>query len=49
MVSLEFPEILGMSDRITVISNGYVTRFLSREEATAEHNMMRGMAALKYT
>ena len=36
MVSSEIPEILGMSDRIMVISEGRVSGFLTREEATQE-------------
>lgn len=36
MVSSELPEILGMSDRIMIIREGYVAGFLGREEATEE-------------
>ncbi|MCL7454022.1 MAG: sugar ABC transporter ATP-binding protein [Anaerolineae bacterium] len=36
MISSELPEILGMSDRILVMSEGRVATILSREEATQE-------------
>jgi len=36
MISSELPEILGMSDRILVLSKGRQTAMLSREEATQE-------------
>lgn len=36
MISSELPEILGMSDRIIVMSGGMITGELSREEATQE-------------
>ena len=36
MISSELPEILGMSDRIMVLSKGVQTAILSREEATQE-------------
>jgi rhamnose transport system ATP-binding protein len=36
MISSELPEILGMSDRIIVMREGYVTGHLSRAEATQE-------------
>lgn len=36
MISSELPEILGMSDRIYVISNGKLAGQLSRDEATQE-------------
>ncbi|HEX2622886.1 MAG TPA: ATP-binding cassette domain-containing protein, partial [Phototrophicaceae bacterium] len=36
MVSSELPEILGMSDRIIVISAGRITATLNRDEATQE-------------
>ena len=36
MISSELPEILGMSDRIMVISKGVQTAILSREEASQE-------------
>ncbi|MBX3061902.1 MAG: sugar ABC transporter ATP-binding protein [Anaerolineae bacterium] len=39
VVSSEMPEILGMSDRIMVICEGYVTGFLSHAEATQEKVM----------
>ncbi|MGI6176283.1 MAG: sugar ABC transporter ATP-binding protein [Christensenellales bacterium] len=36
MISSELPEILGMSDRIMVVSGGKVTGFLNADEATQE-------------
>jgi len=39
MISSELPEVLGMSDRVMVISNGQVTGFLNRAEATQEKIM----------
>ena len=36
MVSSELPEILGMSDRIVVMSEGRVAAILEREDATQE-------------
>src|SRR5688500_3231400 len=37
MISSELPEILGMSDRVIVMREGYVTGELSRAEATQEN------------
>ena len=39
MISSEMPEILGMSDRIVVMSEGRVTAILDRSEATQEKIM----------
>lgn len=39
MVSSELPEVLGMSDRILVMTNGQIKGELSREEATQEKIM----------
>jgi len=39
MISSELPEILGMSDRIYVVSGGRISGELSREEATQEKIM----------
>jgi ABC-type sugar transport system ATPase subunit len=39
MISSELPEILGMSDRILVMSEGRVAAILNREEATQERIM----------
>ncbi|MCF0063945.1 sugar ABC transporter ATP-binding protein [Dyadobacter chenwenxiniae] len=44
MISSELPEILGMSDRIMVISKGKQTAILSREEATQELIMKYAVA-----
>lgn len=43
MISSELPEILGMSDRIMVLSKGKQTALLSREEATQETIMKFAM------
>jgi ABC-type sugar transport system ATPase subunit len=37
MISSELPEILGMSDRIIVMREGYVTAHFTRAEATQEN------------
>ena len=39
MISSELPEVLGMSDRLYVMSEGYITGELTREEATEEKVM----------
>jgi putative multiple sugar transport system ATP-binding protein len=39
MISSELPEVLGMSDRIYIVSSGRVTGELSSEEATPEQVM----------
>ena len=39
MISSDLPEVLGMSDRILVMSGGRITGELSREEATQEKVM----------
>ncbi|WP_044495867.1 sugar ABC transporter ATP-binding protein, partial [Nesterenkonia massiliensis] len=39
MISSELPEVLGMADRVLVISEGRISAELSREEATAEKVM----------
>ncbi len=39
MISSEMPEILGMSDRIVVMSEGRVAGILDRAEATQEKIM----------
>jgi len=44
MVSSEMPEILGMSDRIMVMSRGQITAILDRKEADQE-TIMRYAAA----
>jgi inositol transport system ATP-binding protein len=43
MISSELPEILGMSDRILVLSKGKQTALLSKEEATQETIMKFAM------
>ena len=44
MVSSELPEILGLSDRVVVLSNGTVAGQLPREQASAEAIMHYAMA-----
>ncbi len=39
MISSELPEVIGMSDRVMVISEGRVTGFVDRAEATQERLM----------
>jgi ribose transport system ATP-binding protein len=39
MISSDLPEVLGMSDRILVMSGGHITGELSAEEATQEKIM----------
>lgn len=36
MISSELPEVLGMSDRVLVISGGRITGEIARAEATPE-------------
>jgi ABC-type sugar transport system ATPase subunit len=40
LISSELPEILGMSDRIIVMREGYITGEFTREEATQEKVIM---------
>ena len=50
MVSSELPEILGLSDRIIVMRNGFIAGELSREAASEERILemaMRGAPSLK--
>src|SRR5690606_31177292 len=46
LISSELPELLGMCDRIYVMSEGRITGELSREEATQE-NILRLMTRLE--
>ena len=39
MISSELPEVLGMSDRLYVMSNGTITGELTAQEATEEKVM----------
>ena len=39
MISSELPEVLGMSDRLYVMSEGHITGELSAEEASEEKVM----------
>ena len=43
MISSEMPEIMGMSDRIAVMSQGYLTGELPIAEATQEKKMENAM------
>ncbi len=45
MISSELPEVLGMADRVVVLSEGRVTAELSRAEATPETVMYAATAA----
>ncbi len=38
MISSELPEVLGMSDRVMVMSEGKVSGIVNRDEATQEKN-----------
>jgi ABC-type sugar transport system ATPase subunit len=44
MISSELPEVLGMADRIYVMSEGRITQELSRTEASAEKVMAAATA-----
>ena len=46
MISSEMPEVLGMSDRVLVISNGRVAGKLDRSEATQEKIMEYAVGGL---
>lgn len=48
MISSELPEILGMSDRIIVISEGRLTAEFSREEATQEKIMAAATGGINH-
>jgi len=48
MISSELPEILGMSDRIIVISEGRLTAEFTREEATQEKIMAAATGGMNY-
>ncbi len=45
MISSELPEVLGMSDRIMVMSQGTIVAELSREEASEEAIMKHAVGA----
>jgi len=47
LISSELPEILGMSDRIVVMHEGYQTAILDAEEATAESVMRYAIATVQ--
>ncbi len=40
MVSSELPEVLGMSDRVMVVREGFVRGFLGKEDADQESVMI---------
>ena len=46
MISSEMPELLGMSDRVMVMSNGYMSGILDAHEATEEKIMELATAGL---
>ena len=48
MISSELPEILGMSDRIIVLSEGRLTAKFSREEATQEKIMAAATGGISH-
>jgi len=48
MISSDLPEIIKMSDRILVISDGFLVAEFSREEATQE-NVMAAAVIKKYS
>ncbi len=48
MISSELPEILGMSDRIIVLSEGRLTGEFTREEATQEKIMAAATGGITY-
>ena len=48
MISSELPEILGMSDRIIVLSEGRLTGEFTREEATQEKIMAAATGGIHY-
>ena len=39
MISSELPEVLGMADRVLVVSEGQITADIDRADATAENVM----------
>ena len=47
MISSELPELLGMCDRIYVMSQGYLNGELSREEFTQERIMQMATGLVK--
>ncbi len=47
LISSELPEVLGMSDRILVMHEGYQTAILDRSEATAESVMRAAIATIE--
>ncbi|MDY2736360.1 MAG: D-xylose ABC transporter ATP-binding protein, partial [Intestinibacter sp.] len=40
MVSSELPEVLGMSDRVMVVSEGKITGIINKEDANQENVMI---------
>ena len=47
LISSELPEILGMSDRVLVMHEGYQTAILDRKDATAESIMKAAIATVE--
>lgn len=48
MISSEMPEIIGMCDRVMVMSNGRVTGELEKEEITQEKIMTLAVKGFEY-
>jgi len=48
MISSEMPEIIGMCDRVAVMSNGRITGELSKEEITQEEIMTLAVKGFEY-
>lgn len=48
MISSELPEILGMSDRVIVMREGYLTSVFTRAEATQEKILSAATKKIKY-
>ena len=44
MISSELPEVLGMADRVLVVSEGQITADIDRADATAENVMYAATA-----
>jgi rhamnose transport system ATP-binding protein len=49
MISSELPEILGMADRVLVVSEGRLTADLSRADATPERVMHAATSSQELT
>ena len=47
MISSELPEVLGMADRVLVVSEGRITADIDRSDATPENVMRAATGALE--